>query len=657
MCVRLVSLSTAMADVQGVAGELPSKSGLQRAGGMDASAEVPSEIDWLAFSPPPTPPVLADPGDSRATHQIPREEEAVVEPGGASAASRPARDRRREKGRGRDRGRGRADAMHLNRQQKSKKGKQKSRAEVFHCDICDVSTTGREPFTAHLKGKLHKTKERQANYTAVNNERSRLYEAPSPEMPLDKDDWRFTPPVDEIQPSRVPNTAPSRFADVVPPPEARDAERDLSREREKSSPTASVAPSSRGPPAPDKPSQEGASKDRRRADCVGASPRDANDTRRSERSHSAPSGARPCADPPAERAVAKAVTPARTEAGGATRSDGSIRASATGGTPPREERAGRAEASKRAEVGVGVTEGGSGVAQKRKLPEEEKRDSAAVRQGNLRPRLEAVESRRGEGAGVRSGAVVAAATGRSNGVGAAPGPGPMIRSVPVAVPKGGYKSGGPDTCGSVSVGDGRSCAHDQARLIPTSYLEETMKISEWRELRCFVFEKGNAVDKLAFKLLQEIILSPVMGVRFDALRPFSRAMLKSVGKQYFQDSFGPYARFTDYPDLLRFREPRFSQGDPEWQKSKSVEEQAVCLVMDNIMYSFNTGEDCENVVNADMSTFPTRGSFGVRSGQHSSAAIMRDGGRAPRYEDSVGQDVLFNRLLEHSFAKARARGH
>lgn len=195
---------------------------------------------------------------------------------------------------------------------------------------------------------------------------------------------------------------------------------------------------------------------------------------------------------------------------------------------------------------------------------------------------------------------------------------------------------------------------DQADTIPMDFISGPMSVPEWRELRKTVFGQGDDVDQLAFKLLQEIILSPVLGIRFDALKPFSDALLKSVGKQYFKYDTGAYVRLSDFPSSLRFRQVGF--GDPEWLKEKSPEEVAVCLVMDNILYSFDATEDSEEAKQQDLSVLPSRGLFGLHNGA-TSRAVMRDGGRAPRYEDAVNQDPLFTKLYNYLAQKHMQQQH
>ena len=191
---------------------------------------------------------------------------------------------------------------------------------------------------------------------------------------------------------------------------------------------------------------------------------------------------------------------------------------------------------------------------------------------------------------------------------------------------------------------------EQSVAIPVEWLSQTMDTSEWRDLRSGVFERGTAVDRLAYKMLQEILLSPVLGISGKSLAPFSRAMLGAVKNQRIT-SDEAYAKFSDFPQPLTIRDENYAKADPTWQKSQTQEDLALRLVSDNILFCLNSYEDNEDVGSTELHNIPRRGSFGQKNMVKSS----RDGGMSPRYQDSVEQDELFNELYEHLLYRNTSR--
>lgn len=194
-------------------------------------------------------------------------------------------------------------------------------------------------------------------------------------------------------------------------------------------------------------------------------------------------------------------------------------------------------------------------------------------------------------------------------------------------------------------------------LVPKEWLEGKMTVAEWRELRQFAFNKGDDVDKLAYKMLQEIILSPVVGIDFHNLAPFSRAMLKSVNKLYFTGK-GVFARFSDYPEALVLGDQRYnseSKEDEKWSLQQDSEYLALCNVNDNLVFTFFPEAD-QPAGKAvwDGSDMPPRGSYGAK-GQRKGPGTMLDGERAPRYPDSVAEDSLFKKIAAHVASAHRDR--
>lgn len=194
-------------------------------------------------------------------------------------------------------------------------------------------------------------------------------------------------------------------------------------------------------------------------------------------------------------------------------------------------------------------------------------------------------------------------------------------------------------------------------LVPKEWMEGKMTMAEWRELRTFAFTKGDDVDKLAYKMLQEIILSPVVGIDFYKLAPFSRAMLKSVNKVYFTGE-EVFARFSDYPEALILGDRRYSserKEDEEWFLEQDSEYLALCNVNDNLLFTFFPEADQPVGKPAwEGSDMPPRGSYGNK-GQRKGPGSTLDGERAPRYPDSVAEDLLFKKIAAHVASLFRDR--
>lgn len=194
-------------------------------------------------------------------------------------------------------------------------------------------------------------------------------------------------------------------------------------------------------------------------------------------------------------------------------------------------------------------------------------------------------------------------------------------------------------------------------VVPEEFLNESMSVAEWRELRHFILNEGSDVDKLAYKMMQEIILSPVLGINDTSLAPFSRAMMASVKKQYFTPR-GVFAKLSDFPEGLLRLDPKYNseaKEDEEWARHQTPEYLALCQVRDNIEFTFNTNEhpsakkDNKGAAGG-RADFPTRGSFGIKN-QRKGPGVVNDGERPPRYEDSVAEDPLFKQIMDYLSAR------
>lgn len=182
------------------------------------------------------------------------------------------------------------------------------------------------------------------------------------------------------------------------------------------------------------------------------------------------------------------------------------------------------------------------------------------------------------------------------------------------------------------------------KKVPREWLEEPMGLLEWQDLRAAAFgPDGSDVDRLAFKMMQEIILSPLLGIRQDLLKPLSRAVLEAAGDQIAVPDDGVFVRLSK---LLGFKcgpDPRYREGNEDWIKEQSPEMLAMCVLMENIRFMFSPYENADSAPNSNLEGLPLRGSFGMRKDAHAVFAQMK--GRTPRFDDAVGNDGLFKQLL------------
>ncbi|PXF44062.1 hypothetical protein BWQ96_06143 [Gracilariopsis chorda] len=129
----------------------------------------------------------------------------------------------------------------------------------------------------------------------------------------------------------------------------------------------------------------------------------------------------------------------------------------------------------------------------------------------------------------------------------------------------------------------------EGKRVPDAFLDAVPSMSEWREMRHCVFEKGDDVDKLAFKLMQEILLSPTLGIQASALDHLDRAIKKHGAAHYYSKATGGYSYRKDLADKMWKRERRFIEGDEKWMKEQSDEDKAMHLFCENVHYAFEQG--------------------------------------------------------------------
>lgn len=195
--------------------------------------------------------------------------------------------------------------------------------------------------------------------------------------------------------------------------------------------------------------------------------------------------------------------------------------------------------------------------------------------------------------------------------------------------------------------------------IPKDWLEGIMAMAEWRDMRQNAFNKGDDVDKLVYKVVQELMLSPVVGIDIHTLRPFSRAMLKAVNKGHLIEKKG-FTKFCDFPRALIQGDPKYNsdlEEDEKWLIEQDPEYLALCNVNDNIMFTFFPETDQPDGKPVwEVMDMPPRGSYGAK-GQRKGPGMMLDGERAPRYPDSVAEDPLFKKIAALMASRHRSGYH
>lgn len=184
-------------------------------------------------------------------------------------------------------------------------------------------------------------------------------------------------------------------------------------------------------------------------------------------------------------------------------------------------------------------------------------------------------------------------------------------------------------------------------MVSREYLNAPMSVSEWRELRHFLLTSGSDIDKLAFKLLQEITLSPLVGMSEKSLQPLSNAMM-DVNKHYVTPH-GIFTKLNDYPMGIQRLDPRYNstdEADIDWADYQSSEYLALCQFLDNFQYAFNNHENPTKGNKFSRYEIPFRGSFGVKT-QRKGPGVLLDGQAPPLYDDAVAADPLFEKFIQH----------
>lgn len=191
--------------------------------------------------------------------------------------------------------------------------------------------------------------------------------------------------------------------------------------------------------------------------------------------------------------------------------------------------------------------------------------------------------------------------------------------------------------------------------VPENWLEEPVSLQELRELRSTVFSReGSDTERLAFKMLQEIVLSPLLGMRLDLLRPLSKAISQAVERQIFVPREGVFVRLSKFLQFKAGADSKYEKSDKPSEEKESPEVLALCSLIDNLKFMFCPSENRELVPHCRPDALPLRGHFGIRSGTRVDHAKMKCGG--PRFDDSVGNDALFTMILDMLLKQTMASG-
>lgn len=239
----------------------------------------------------------------------------------------------------------------------------------------------------------------------------------------------------------------------------------------------------------------------------------------------------------------------------------------------------------------------------------------------------------------------------SPGVVSGPAPPSVPIAIPASVPLPAASASATSTPSPGAISTER--LFPNGRILPKEHLSQPITKSELRELRHWVFDKGTDVEQLAFKMLQELILSPILGIREDYLGPLNRALMKDMADQYAVPHEGVFARFSDVRKVFNGPKKEFAEGNEEWMKKQTKEQLAVSLFEENLEFLFKPYHDVENGPTQAPATYPTRGTFGSRPiGDRGRA----DGAQQSRYQDKVIEDNLFNILSTYIVQKESASG-
>lgn len=235
---------------------------------------------------------------------------------------------------------------------------------------------------------------------------------------------------------------------------------------------------------------------------------------------------------------------------------------------------------------------------------------------------------------------------------------------------------------SIVCNNGRSYTNDrrgkcETKHTSSEWLSTKMTADDWRQLRYNALIDGSGTEKLAFKLLQEIVLSHITGLPVPTLKCVSDVLNTLPQTQHQEHTMVDMA---DIPAELRAALPALSltrpsgaepssrfqnmtlreRGEPSVNQSgyhsvaqgptnaagssETAQSDAMSNLADNLLYFFEGGSgqvtNPANKLGAGLSV-PVRGRVADR---HMLPRSMRERRMVPKFEDNVELDPLFQSL-------------
>lgn len=185
-------------------------------------------------------------------------------------------------------------------------------------------------------------------------------------------------------------------------------------------------------------------------------------------------------------------------------------------------------------------------------------------------------------------------------------------------------------------------------------LDGQMTLSEWRELRHNIFTHGDEYEQLAFKIYQDIVLSPMRGMPQEQIGPLGDFFAKLCADQFAVPNEGIFVRRSTVDEGVKVLGHEYTAGDEAWKAKQSKETLAACNFLDNLDYAINPLQDLDVLkLTAAQQMFgrgllPDR-RMGKRSGPGHGEVEMK-----PKYDDAVEEDALIKRF--HNELRRRVFG-
>lgn len=137
-------------------------------------------------------------------------------------------------------------------------------------------------------------------------------------------------------------------------------------------------------------------------------------------------------------------------------------------------------------------------------------------------------------------------------------------------------------------------ASGEGRIEAGDFLNTRMPMSEWKQLRDHIDVTGSAEEKLCYKVFQEIILSPTLGIAEASLKPLSNAM-GELPYYYDRDKAEIFLNAIDIPRLqdgletsssVLYRTGNQVPSVSAEGEAMSDSEKSMALFLDNVIYAF-----------------------------------------------------------------------